>query len=151
DDGKENTSGPYALDTLKDSETIAKLATGIKRFTLPDEFNYIKVWQRVANRGKTGEGERARDVLADEYENSRQDGTAVKAWEKAIDEYGPGAHNHRRERLDQIVGNWGRFEGTGMQPAGTKATVDFRFRNGDKVSFEAHAIKVEKLLDDIKA
>ena len=37
------------------------------------------------------------------------------------------------------------------QPAGKQPTVDFRFRNGTKVSFEAHAIKVDKLLDDVKA
>ena len=30
------------------------------------------------------------------------------------------------------------------QPAGKKAVVDFRFRNGNKVSFEAHAIKVDQ-------
>ena len=36
------------------------------------------------------------------------------------------------------------------QPAGTRAVVDFRFRNGKKVEFEAHAIKVEKLLADAK-
>ena len=37
------------------------------------------------------------------------------------------------------------------QPAGQGATVDFRFRNARKVSFEAHEIKVAKLLDDVKA
>ena len=37
-----------------------------------------------------------------------------------------------------------------MQPAGTGATVDYRFRNGKSVAFEAHAIKVRELLDDVK-
>ena len=37
------------------------------------------------------------------------------------------------------------------QPAGQGATIDFRFRNGKKVQFEAHAIRVEKLLADVKA
>ncbi|HEY2759361.1 MAG TPA: MG2 domain-containing protein, partial [Pirellulales bacterium] len=36
-------------------------------------------------------------------------------------------------------------------PAGQGATIDFRFRNGAKVSFEAHRINVEKLLADVKA
>src|SRR5262249_26587960 len=36
------------------------------------------------------------------------------------------------------------------QPAGTKAVVDFRYRNGNKVSFEAHAIDVAKLLADVQ-
>jgi len=39
DDSKENTSGTYALHTLAENETIARLATGIKRFTLPEEYN----------------------------------------------------------------------------------------------------------------
>src|SRR5262249_1791006 len=35
--------------------------------------------------------------------------------------------------------------------AGKKAVVDFRFRNGKKVTFEAFAINVPKLLADVKA
>ncbi len=35
DDTKEDESGTYALHTLGENETIAQLATGIKRFTLP--------------------------------------------------------------------------------------------------------------------
>jgi uncharacterized protein YfaS (alpha-2-macroglobulin family) len=147
----ENKSGTFALHTLKDDETIAKLATGIKRFTLPDEFNWIKISERVAKRGKTLYGEQARDLLAGEYEDRRQYVKSAEAWQQAIAEYGAGHDSFRQKRLDQIVGNWGRFEMGETQPAGKKAVVDFRYRNGNKVSFEAHAIKVSKLLDDVKA
>jgi uncharacterized protein YfaS (alpha-2-macroglobulin family) len=149
DDG--NESGTYALHTLKDTETIARLANGIKRFDLPDEFNYIKVYERVAANGKSQWGEQARDALGNIYLDRRQFVKAGSAWKKSIDEYGAGHDDFRKKQLDQIVGNWGRFEGIGAQPAGTKATVDFRFRNGKKVTFEAHAIKMGKLLDDVKA
>src|SRR5205085_9756534 len=47
DDTKKDESGTYALHTLKETETIAKLANGVKRFTLPDEFNYLKLYQHV--------------------------------------------------------------------------------------------------------
>jgi uncharacterized protein YfaS (alpha-2-macroglobulin family) len=151
DDGKENTSGTYALHTLSDEETIARLATGIKRVKLPDEFNWIKIFQRVAGRGKSSWGEQARDLLAGIYEDRRQYDKAVAAWNKAIEEYGPGHEGFRQKRFEQIVGNWGRFEPVQGYAAGKKATVDFRFRNGEKVSFEAFAIKVPKLLDDVKA
>jgi uncharacterized protein YfaS (alpha-2-macroglobulin family) len=150
-DAKQDASGTYALHTLGDDETIARLATGVKRFKVPDEFNWIKIYERVAGRGKGPFGARARDGLAGEYENRRQYVKAAAAWKKAIEEYGPGDHNYRQLALDQIVGNWGRFEPGEVRPAGTKATVDFRFRNGNKVSFEAHAIDVAKLLDDVKA
>ena len=55
-----------------------------------------------------------------------------------------------QQRLEQIVGNWGRFEPVMTQPAGRGASVEFRFRNGKKVSFTAHGIKVKLILDDVK-
>ena len=64
------------------------------------------------------------------FEDRRQYVQAADAWKQAIEEYGPGQNNYRQQRLDQIVGNWGRFEPVTTQPAGKKATVDFRFRNG---------------------
>jgi uncharacterized protein YfaS (alpha-2-macroglobulin family) len=151
DDSGDRKSGTFALHTLKDDETIAKLATGIQRFTLPDEFNWIVIGERVAKRGKSASGEQARDLLAGEYEDRRQYDKSAAAWKTAIAEYGAGHDSFRQKRLDQIVGNWGRFESGETQPSGKKAVVDFRFRNGNKVAFEAHEIKVAKLLDDVKA
>ncbi len=52
DDTQKNESGTYALHTLKETETIARLATGIKRFDLPEEFNFIKLYQQVAEEDK---------------------------------------------------------------------------------------------------
>lgn len=151
DAGKDKT-GIFALHTLGDDETIARLANGVKRFKLPDEFNWIKIFERVAGRGKSKQGEQARDALAQTYENRRQYVKSAAAWRKAIAEYGERDEGNRRtRRLEQIVGNWGRFETGQAQPAGKNAIVDFRFRNGNKVSFEATAINVARLLDDVKA
>src|SRR5262249_33433625 len=58
-EGPTDANGPYALDTLSDDETMARLATGIRRFKLPDEFNFIKIFQAVADDPKTGQGEEA--------------------------------------------------------------------------------------------
>ena len=49
DDSQEEEQGIFALPSLGEDETIARLATGIKRFKLPDEFNYIKIYQQVAD------------------------------------------------------------------------------------------------------
>src|SRR5262249_4050746 len=110
EDRAKDQSGTYPLHTLSDDETIARPATGSKRFKLPDEFNWIKVYERVAARGKSSWGEQARDALAQEYEDRRQYVKAADAWRQAVAEYGPGHDNVRPKRLDQIVGNWGRFE-----------------------------------------
>jgi uncharacterized protein YfaS (alpha-2-macroglobulin family) len=150
DDAKQDESGTYALHTLKDNETIAKLASGIKRFELPDEFNYIKLFQQIVAEPATGMGEPALNQLAEVFENRRQYPRAANYWRESIAKHGRGQNEWKQQRLDQIVGNWHKFEGTSTQPAGRGATVDFRFRNGKKVKFDARAIKVDLLLEDLK-
>jgi uncharacterized protein YfaS (alpha-2-macroglobulin family) len=147
----ESKTGTYALHTLKETETIAKLATGVKRFSVPDEFNWIKVYFRIADREKSVWGERSLDTLGQLFEDRRQYVRAAEIWTRGVKDYGPGVNNSRQQRLEQIIGNWGRFETGRTQPAGAKASVDFRFRNGSKVSLEAHEINVEKILADVKA
>lgn len=144
-------TGTFDLHTLGEQETIAKLATGIKRFELPDEHNFIRVYQAVAKARKSGEGQRARDRLAEIFENRRQYPTAATAWRTAIAEYGTGPSAWRTKRLNQIVKNWGRFENSITQPSGRGAIVDYRYRNGKSVQFEAWPIRTELLLQDAKA
>ncbi len=151
DDTKEDESGAYALHTLKETETIARLATGIKRFELPDEFNYIKIYQRITVEPQTGHAGAALEQLAQVFENRRQYPRAAEYWRQAIKDY-PGEIkvDDCRKKLDQIVGNWGRFEPTQSQPAGRAPALNYRFRNGDHVEFTAREIDVKKLLEDVK-
>lgn len=151
EDGRENESGPFAVATLGDDETIARLATGIRRFRLPDEFNPIKIYRAVAEGSKGTFGAAAQDALAQIFEDRRQYPKAAEVWKQALARFGPGDSDYRKERLRQIVGNWGEFSAEGTQPAGKAATVEFRYRNGKKVHFEANEIPVAKLLDEIKA
>lgn len=150
DDGKPTDPGPYALHTLSDDETIAKLATGVKRFELPEEFNFVRIYQQVA-RGEGTEAAQALESLAGEYEDRRQYPRAVERWREAIERFGPGDHNHRQARLDQIIDNWVRFETVELQPAGKPASVVLRYRNGKKVNFEAKEVRFERLLADVQA
>ncbi len=150
DETRKDESGTYAMHTLGEDETIAKLANGIKRFKLPDEFGFLKIYQEIAD-AKRGKGEEALEGLFEEFQNRRQYPRAVQELKRSIQEYGPGPRNRKEKQLDQIVGNWGQFEPLLTQPAGKGATVDFRFRNGKKVRLEAYEIDVRKLLDDVKA
>ena len=133
DDTRKDESGAYALHTLAEDETIARLATGIKRFKLPEEFNFIRMYREMESW----------DALGQIFENRRQYDKAVECWQKVDKE---DARNH----IKQIQDNWCMFEPILTQPAGQGATVDFRFRNGKKVSFEAHEIDIPKLLGDVK-
>ena len=149
--GDKEESGPYAVSTLGEDETIAKLATGIKRFKLPDEFNFIKMYQGIAAEFKgQNDAKNAIEALAGIFEDRQQYPKAAEYWKRSIAEYPNGSEN-ARHRLSQITGNWGQFEPVMMQSAGKNATIEFRFRNANKVSFTAQEIEVKKLLDDTKA
>ena len=93
DDSKEDESGTFALHTLGENETIARLATGIKRFELPDEFNYIKIYRQIADEPKSGYRNGALEHLAQIFENRRQYPQAAAYWRRLLKEHsdqGPG-------------------------------------------------------------
>ena len=147
-DDEKKTSGTYALHTVDDDETIARLATGVQRFKLPDEFNFMKIYRKVIDEPKTGKVDFALQALAQIHENRRQYPRAAEYWRKSIQLSRKG---RKQRHLDQIVDTWGRFEGVLTQPARRGATVEFIFRNGQKVRFTAHAIRMQKLLRDVKS
>jgi uncharacterized protein YfaS (alpha-2-macroglobulin family) len=153
-DGNEAT-GIFAVDTLGEDETIARLATGIKRFKLPDEQNFIKLYQQVVNdsppRNDSGYGLAATRSLAEVFQDRRQYLRAAEYWQMAAERAEGEERKEAQRRLDQITQNWGQFESVMSQPAGRGATVEFRFRNAKQAEFVAHQINVRKLLDDVKA
>lgn len=53
-------------------------------------------------------------------------------------------------RLEQTVGNWGKFEPQMTRPAGRPAVVEYRFRNGEEVLFEVHRLDLQAILDDVR-
>jgi uncharacterized protein YfaS (alpha-2-macroglobulin family) len=149
EDAKPQPAGVLALETLKDEETVARLATGVRRFALPDEFNPIKLYQSVADEARSEQGQQALMQLASIFESRRQYDRAATYLTQCKDRYGD-PDGQKAERLAQILNPWGRFEPSTTQPAGHGAAVDCRFRNGRLVRFEAHEIDVAKLLGDVR-
>lgn len=149
--GEMERAQTWALHTLGDGETIARLANGIKRFELPDEFNYIKIWQRLAKKPDTAWGQQALSQLVTVYRNRRQYPRAAEYLRILIEHTSGQQRESYQQQLEQIVGNWGRFEPRMTQPAGKGATVDFRFRNAESVTFTAWEVRIPQLLNDVKA
>ncbi|MEM6799308.1 MAG: MG2 domain-containing protein, partial [Planctomycetota bacterium] len=149
-------TGILALHTLTDDGTTAKLATGVRRFELPAEHNYLRLEQELlAHHKKQGDRNAAAGAcsrLAEQYLDRRQFPRAAEYLREGIElaTDKPAAANLRK-RLNQIVGAWGEFEGVSTQPAGTGAEVGFRFRNAKSVRFTAQPIDTAKLLADVKA
>ncbi|MDR2705731.1 MAG: alpha-2-macroglobulin, partial [Planctomycetaceae bacterium] len=145
----EITASILNLETLGDDETIAQLANGIKRFKIPDEFNYIALYKKILETND-------RDAviwasLAEIYKNRRQFSRAADCYKKMVQKsLDDGSKKQWQEQLDQIIGNWGRFEPAGSKVAGLHTELRYVFRNGKKVNFTAHEINVKKLIDDIK-
>ncbi|MDR1959945.1 MAG: alpha-2-macroglobulin [Planctomycetaceae bacterium] len=153
EDRTEGKSGIFALHTLGDHETIAKLAGGVKRFPLRDDYNYIALYKQLAEEGPE-ERISAWTALAHIYQNRRQFETAAKYWQLLFDEF-PLKEKNLRESWkisrDQILGNWGRFEQTQAAAHGKGTDLTYVFRNGKAVTFTANEIKIPALIEDIKA
>ncbi|MDR0521839.1 MAG: hypothetical protein LBH00_08330 [Planctomycetaceae bacterium] len=137
------------LNTLTDDETVAKLAGGIKRWTLPDEFNYIKLYQQVGDA-------KSLECLAEIALNRQQYPKAAKYYKTLIAKFPSAASRQGWEQgwghaLQQITGNWGRFEREGSAVRGLKADLRYIFRNGKKVLITVNEINTEKLIADMKA
>lgn len=140
--------GPFAFKTLKDTETICELATGVKRITLPDEFNPIIILQKIANPKTKHFGDAACQMLTEIYKDRMQFPKAVEMIKKSISDYG--STDQKKKRLNAIVGNWGQFETANTNSSEKGAEVSFKFRNAKSVKFTAHKLKIELLLQDIK-
>ena len=151
DDDDEPVAGPWSVRSLAETETIARLATGVQRFSLPPDHNHVLLLTNAVAASRGVHSSSAADLLAGVFENRQQYPRAATAWRDAIEKFGAGNNVYRRKRLDQIVGRWGQFERAAVAPAGTATTLDFRFRNGNEVQLEASRVRVDQLLADVKA
>ena len=122
-DDKDTQAGIFTLETLQENETIARLATGVKRFALPDEYNSIKLFQQIAaEKGRLAVN--ANNMLGAIFQDRRQYDRAAEYFKLA----------GSADQVRQILGNWGQFGPVMTQPAGKGATVEYLFRNGTKAA-----------------
>ncbi len=153
-DETERTAGILSLETLADDETIAKLATGIKRFKLGPDDHYIALYRKITEVGTDEQRISALWELARIYRSRRQHPRSAEIYRNLIAkdaaEVEPERLQDWKDALSQIVDNWGRFEVTGNETRGLEADLRYVFRNGKKVEFTAREIKIEALLTDVK-
>ncbi len=148
-DPLDRESGILALHTLADNETTARLANGIKRFVMPDEFNYLKLYREIAE-SRDSYAANACWQLANSYLNRRQFGKAAEQFRYGAEHF-PKSGQAWLEQVQQIEGNWGQFEFSVSQAAGTGAELQYRFRNARRVELDAQRIDVELFFGDLKA
>ncbi len=147
---KPRPSGEWAAYELADSETIAKLTTGVKRFALPEEFNSITILKAVIARHDESKRE-ALESLVNERVNRHQYWQAADLHREIL-KLATDKDDRQivQARIDQIIRNWMQIESTSVQPAGKGATLDIRYRNGNKATFVARPIRIDELLADVR-
>lgn len=141
--------GIAAIHTLKDDETIAKLADGIHRFTLPDEFNPILLFQELA-KGSDNFAESAAWELVQISLNRRQYPQAAEQLESYLKRFNV-RDQWKRQLLDHIRQPRAAFDPVAAQTAGEPAKLSLLFRNADQIALTARRVDVEKILLDTKA
>lgn len=181
EDESSTKSSIATLHTLKDDETVAKLATGPKRFALPEGANFIRIYQTLAEDAAASADMRVSAWLeiADELKDRRQYPRAAEAYQKAIELESDQSQREGFQQLrDQITGNWGRFEPQGAQAAPSSGRrepsdspkaegeqdpkkedshhplptkLQLVFRNAKKISLTARKVDVTKLIADTEA
>jgi len=149
-DGDEQVPA-WVVHELKDSETIANLANGPKKLTLPDEFNHISVLKKVIARND-GSKRTALQQMVDVRMNRHQYPLAVEMLTEILE---LAKEDYDREQvqaqIDQIVKNWMEFDSLQLQMPGKAATVGIRYRNASLITFTALPIDIEALLRDTKS
>ena len=150
DAAKPQDATTWKAHELPDSETIAKLTTGVKRFALPDEFNHVAIFNAVIVRDGS-EKRQALESLIGERMNRHQYAQAAELLREVLKLAAEGDDKKNvQARIDQIINNWLQIETVAVQPAGKGATFDIRYRNGKRATFEARPVRIEELLTDVR-
>ena len=126
--------GIFALRTLNDDETIARLSDGVRRFTLPDEFNFLKLALKAMNH----------DTVLQEYKNRMQYTKALEYARKFPDVV------VCKDTIASITRAEGEFMQLESQPVGIKPTLKYHYRNAAQVQLSARRINTGLLISDIK-
>ena len=141
--------GILQTSTLKETETIARLASGVKRFTLRKDYQFIPGLRALMRMNKENPAQQAGDQLVQIFLNRNQFVEASTALKEVIGLHGVGGGNHRTALLKQITGNWSRFESTPTYPAFQSLNIPYTFRNAKETSLKLSTVKDELVLQDI--
>lgn len=138
-------SARFALHTLGEQETVARLASGVKRFALPDDQSPIAIYRGLIEQDHIRQ---ASMPLANIFMNRRQYPEAAEVLQ--MDPRSTHQDSYTRKLLDNILEARLRFDPVPTQLPGEDAQVSLVFRNAERIDFIAHRVDLEKLLRETK-
>ncbi len=139
----DSAKGVLEMDTLAEDECLAKTSDGVRRFKLPAAHHFIALYRSILD-----ESSEAGDELTSIFLNRRQYDKAREVLEQTIAKHGPGINDSRKKRLQQIIGNWGRFEPAETVAAGTRPKLPLVFRNATNIKLTAAPVAMDAVLRD---
>ncbi|MDX1679849.1 MAG: alpha-2-macroglobulin family protein [Akkermansiaceae bacterium] len=147
--GVEERDGLLKASTLEEGETIAKLANGVQRFELREDYQYIAGLRKLMRSGKSHPAAQAGDELVQVFLHRNQFVKAAETLEELIGLHGQGGEGSRGQLLDQIRGNWSRFGPTPTYHAGDKIEVPYVFRNAESTKLSIHKVDERGIMQDV--
>lgn len=140
--------GILQASTLKETETIARLANGVKRFTLREDYQFIPGLRDLMRKSKDSPSWRAGDYLVQIFLNRGQYPKAAETLKELIELHGTN-HDQRTKLLKQITGNWSRFESTPTFYAEDPVAVSYTYRNAKETSLKLNKVNDELIMKDL--
>ncbi len=162
DDEQKRNAALGSLEELADNETIARLANGIRSFTLPEDYAYIDLLRQARDEGEKagnfdaslyttlaqefemrGQLDRAADVLCDEIDTINRFAARLK-----LKSYAPEAMKQAQNYLSQIVDPRAAFD-VSSQVCGEKAKLVLRARNSKSVKVVVRRLDVDAMFEQL--
>ncbi|MFN9024722.1 MAG: hypothetical protein ACK5VX_00835, partial [Akkermansiaceae bacterium] len=141
-------NGILQASTLKETETIARLANGVKRFTLREDYQFIPGLRALMRKDKGSAAWLAGDQLVQIFLNRSQYPKAVETLKEVIELHGTQGET-RTNLLKQITGNWSRFNQTPTYYAGDPVAVSYTYRNAKETSLKLNKVNDELIMKDL--
>ena len=141
--------GLLKASTLKEGESIARLADGVRRFELREDYQFITGYRKLMSAGDGAPSWQAGDTLVEIFLDRDQRSTAAKTLEEVIQLHGEGMDERRSKKLKQILGNWSMFGNTGVYFAGDAVEVPYTFRNAAEAKMTLTEVKEGQVMADI--
>lgn len=140
--------GILQASTLKETETIARLASGVKRFTLREDYQFIPGLRELMRKDKEQTSWAAGDELVQIFLNRSQYPKAVETLKEVIELHGTNGEA-RTNLLKQITGNWSRFNTTPTYYAEDPVAVSYTYRNAKETSLKLNKVNDELIMKDL--
>jgi alpha-2-macroglobulin len=147
---EQDESGIFAIHTLKENESIAKLANGVRRFELPDDYNHVRIYQEVAASTAKPHNEQAARNLVNISLNRRQYPQAAERIADYLKRFSDDGRSNKQQLRDSILQPRTSFDPLPSQLAGNKAKLSLLFRNATQLKLTAQRVDMEKLLTETK-